>query len=134
RGPGSARARQARDRSGYRGAAHRRILLALGQEFASPGGWAYTSSTKPLQGRRRPISARRTMSESTITRIEVYKLTLPKEPFRISLGTMAQLENILVRVESSDGLYGLGEGSPFPFITGETQAIAYEAALALARL
>lgn len=74
------------------------------------------------------------MSEATITRIEVYKLTLPKEPFRISLGTMAQLENILVRVESSDGLYGLGEGSPFPFITGETQAIAYEAALALARL
>jgi L-alanine-DL-glutamate epimerase-like enolase superfamily enzyme len=75
------------------------------------------------------------MSGATISRIAVYRLTLPKkEPFRIALGTLAQLENILVRVESSDGLYGLGEGSPYPFITGETQAIAYEAALALARL
>jgi len=75
------------------------------------------------------------MSGATITRIEVYKLTLrKKEPFRIALGTMAGLENILVRVESSDGLYGIGEGSPYPFITGDTQAIAYEAALALARL
>jgi L-Ala-D/L-Glu epimerase len=74
------------------------------------------------------------MSGATIARIDVYKLTLPKsEPFRISLGVMPGVENILVRIESSDGLYGLGEGSPYPFITGETQAVAYEAALALAR-
>lgn len=71
----------------------------------------------------------------TITRVEIYKLNVAlHEPFVISLGTSYQAENILVRVHSSDGLSGLGEGSPLPTINGETQAIAFEAARALGGL
>ncbi len=39
-----------------------------------------------------------------------------------------------MRVHTSDGLCGLGEGSPLPTINGETQAIAFDAAVALGNL
>lgn len=71
----------------------------------------------------------------TITRIDIYKLNVAlHEPFVIALGTSYRAENLLVRVHTSDGLCGLGEGSPLPTINGETQAIAFDAAQALARL
>ncbi len=70
-----------------------------------------------------------------ITRIDVYKLNVAlHEPFVIALGTSYQAENLLVRIHTSDGLTGWGEGSPLPTINGETQAIAFDAAQALARL
>lgn len=46
------------------------------------------------------------------------------KPFAISLGTLYEAKNILVQIFTSDGLVGWGEGSPFPFIVGETQATA----------
>lgn len=72
---------------------------------------------------------------STITRIDIYKLNIRlHEPFVISLGTSYAAENLLVCVHTSDGLNGLGEGSPLPTINGETQDIALDAARALAGL
>lgn len=75
------------------------------------------------------------VSRSVITKIDIYKLNISRSaPFRIALGTWTHVENILIRVHSSDGIYGLGEGSPIPYIVGETQATDFEAARALAQL
>jgi len=75
------------------------------------------------------------MEDVFVTKVEIYKLDIAKkQPFRFSLGLLEQTENILVRVYCSDGLYGTGEGAPLWQITGETQAIAFEAAKVLGRL
>jgi L-alanine-DL-glutamate epimerase-like enolase superfamily enzyme len=71
----------------------------------------------------------------TITSVDVFKLDIPlRRPFEIALGRIEAAENILVRVWDSNGTYGLGEGSPLGYVTGETQAIAFEAAKALGSL
>ena len=51
------------------------------------------------------------------------------KPFIISLGTLYEAKNVLVKIFTDEGLVGWGEGSPFPMIVGETQ----ESDLALAR-
>jgi L-alanine-DL-glutamate epimerase-like enolase superfamily enzyme len=43
------------------------------------------------------------------------------EPFTIATGTMKFAQNVLIRVQTEEGLYGLGECSAFPMIVGETQ-------------
>lgn len=50
-------------------------------------------------------------------------------PFEIALGTRHEARNLLVEVETDEGVVGYGEGSPLPPVTGETQA----AAVAIAR-
>lgn len=75
------------------------------------------------------------VNRSAISKIEIFKLNISRStPFRIALGTWTHVENILIRIHSSDGIYGLGEGSPIPYLVGETQATDFEAAKALARL
>ena len=49
-------------------------------------------------------------------------------PFRIATGTMHQTQNLFIRVETDEGLTGMGECSAFPMIAGETQATCYEMA------
>ena len=56
------------------------------------------------------------------------------EPFKIALGVVPEATNVLIRIHTSDGLYGLGEASPFWFITGDAQATGLEAARLLAQL
>jgi L-Ala-D/L-Glu epimerase / N-acetyl-D-glutamate racemase len=71
----------------------------------------------------------------TISGIDLFKLSIPlKRPFAIALGRIECADNILVRIWANDGAYGLGEGSPLWYVTGETQATAFEAAKALGRL
>ncbi|MEO8086606.1 MAG: dipeptide epimerase [Bacteroidota bacterium] len=65
----------------------------------------------------------------TITRIELYAYNIPMKPFIISLGTLFEAKNVLVKIFTEDGITGWGEGSPFPMIVGETQ----ESDLALAK-
>ena len=64
------------------------------------------------------------MSVSSGTRVErvtVEPLDLPLgEPFEIALGTQHDAHNVLVRLETADGVVGYGEGSPLPPVTGET--------------
>lgn len=75
------------------------------------------------------------MSSQIISRIEITQLNIARtSPFRIALGTLTHVENILVRIVAADGSYGLGEGSPVPTITGETQAGNWAMAPDLARL
>ena len=70
---------------------------------------------------------------SIISRIDVYKLSIPcTEPMVIAYGEFAGGENLLVRIETSDGLYGLGEGSPDCYVTGELQSASFEVGRELA--
>ena len=49
-------------------------------------------------------------------------------PFTIATGTMHYAQNILIRIHTDAGYYGVGECSAFPMIVGETQATCYEMA------
>jgi len=70
-----------------------------------------------------------------VTKIEIYKLNIARQtPFHIAIGVFNEVQNVLVRIHADDGLYGVGEGAPLPFLCGETQAIAFEASRALAGL
>jgi L-alanine-DL-glutamate epimerase-like enolase superfamily enzyme len=63
-----------------------------------------------------------------ITHIDIFKLNIPlKAPIAISLGTIENARNLLVRIHA-DGLVGWGEGSPFWMIVGETQETGFAAA------
>jgi len=54
--------------------------------------------------------------------VEIYAFDIPlKEPFRVSLGVFSAAHNVLVRILTDSGIVGLGESSPFPLITGDTQ-------------
>jgi L-Ala-D/L-Glu epimerase len=75
-----------------------------------------------------------TVMQTTIDRVEVYAYNIPMKPFAISLGTLYEAKNILVKIFAGDGLTGWGEGSPFPFIVGETQATAIALAKDFAQL
>jgi o-succinylbenzoate synthase len=47
-------------------------------------------------------------------------------PFTIATGTMHYAQNLFIRIHTDAGIYGVGECSAFPMITGETQATCFE--------
>ncbi|MDB5122136.1 MAG: ykfB [Mucilaginibacter sp.] len=57
----------------------------------------------------------------TITKIDIYRFSIPMEPFTIATGTMDHAQNVFIRVHTEAGFYGVGECSAFPMIVGETQ-------------
>ena len=57
----------------------------------------------------------------TITHIDIYRFSIPMEPFTIATGTMDHAQNVFIRVHTDAGFYGVGECSAFPMIVGETQ-------------
>ena len=69
-----------------------------------------------------------------ISKIEIYKYSIPMVPFTIATGTMHFAQNLLVRIHTDQGLIGIGECSAFPMIAGETQATCYEMAKDFAAL
>lgn len=70
-----------------------------------------------------------------ITQITLYRYDIPlKAPIAISLGTIEHARNILVQIDTDEGLTGWGEGSPFWMIVGETQASGLAAAQDMGRL
>ncbi|MFZ4263333.1 mandelate racemase/muconate lactonizing enzyme family protein [Sphingobacterium sp. HJSM2_6] len=56
-----------------------------------------------------------------IKEIEIYRLSIPMEPFVIATGVMDYAQNTFIRIISDEGLTGVGECSAFPMIVGETQ-------------
>jgi L-alanine-DL-glutamate epimerase-like enolase superfamily enzyme len=56
-----------------------------------------------------------------ITHTEIYRFSIPMEPFVIATGTMHFAQNVLVRIFTDTGIHGIGECSAFPMIVGETQ-------------
>jgi L-alanine-DL-glutamate epimerase-like enolase superfamily enzyme len=56
-----------------------------------------------------------------ITSIDIYRFSIPMEPFTIATGTMDHAQNVFIRIHTDSGFYGVGECSAFPMIVGETQ-------------
>ncbi len=56
-----------------------------------------------------------------ITHIEIYRFSIPMEPFTIATGTMHFAQNVLIKIFTDQGIHGTGECSAFPMIVGETQ-------------
>ena len=58
----------------------------------------------------------------TIEGISLFKLSIPlKEPFITSLGVDESAENVLVKIDTQEGITGFGECSPYMPINGESQ-------------
>lgn len=58
--------------------------------------------------------------------IEVSMLHLPlKKPFSISYTSYKYMTSIIVKIETTDGLIGYGEGTPDQHVTGETAESVY---------
>ncbi|RCH54004.1 dipeptide epimerase [Mucilaginibacter hurinus] len=64
-----------------------------------------------------------------ITQINIYRFSIPMQPFSIATGTMDYAQNVFIRVHTDADLCGVGECSAFPMIVGETQ----DTCLAMAR-
>lgn len=80
----------------------------------------------------RLAAARDEIRKMKIKKIEIYTFDIPLiEPFRIAIGTMYAANDVLVKIITDSGLYGLGEACPFPPITGETQESNIAAAKAI---
>ena len=69
-----------------------------------------------------------------ITKIDIYRFSIPMEPFTIATGTMEHAQNVFIRVHTSGGFYGVGECSAFPMIVGETQGTCLIMAREFAKL
>ena len=69
-----------------------------------------------------------------ILHTDIYKFSIPMHPFTIATGTMHYAQNILIRMHTDAGYYGVGECSAFPMIVGETQATCFEMAKDFAAL
>jgi L-alanine-DL-glutamate epimerase-like enolase superfamily enzyme len=70
-----------------------------------------------------------------ISGIELFKYTLPyKVPSKIALGTSYEANNVLVKINTKSGLYGLGECSSSYKITGDTQGSNFEVGKYLAKV
>jgi len=73
-------------------------------------------------------------ASTTITKIDIYRFSIPMEPFTIATGTMDHAQNVFIRVHTEAGFYGVGECSAFPMIVGETQDTCLIMAQEFARL
>jgi len=62
-----------------------------------------------------------TLQQIKITHTEIYRFSIPMEPFTIATGTMDHAQNVFIRIHTDAGFYGVGECSAFPMIVGETQ-------------
>ena len=74
------------------------------------------------------------MPNPTITKIDIYRFSIPMEPFTIATGMMHHAQNMFIRVHTNAGFYGVGECSAFPVIVGETQDTCLIMAREFARL
>jgi len=75
------------------------------------------------------------MGKLKITSIEIYKADIElKEPFKIAIMEIVSANSIFVKINTNEGIYGIGEANPTWRITGETQLTNFEIAIDLARL
>lgn len=56
-----------------------------------------------------------------ITNIKIEKMRIHlKKPFKIAFAVQDYADNVIVKIETDEGYYGLGEAAPFAPVTGET--------------
>jgi L-alanine-DL-glutamate epimerase-like enolase superfamily enzyme len=60
-----------------------------------------------------------------ITHTDIYRFSIPMQPFTIATGTMHYAQNSFIRIHTDEGIYGVGECSAFPMIVGETQSTCF---------
>lgn len=79
------------------------------------------------------VRSRPDVNAPVITAIDIRKYRVPfPEPIEFALGRITHSATVFVRIHADNGLYGMGEASPDPWITGETQDICFTAAHYLA--
>ncbi len=70
-----------------------------------------------------------------ITAIRIYRFDIPlKEVFQIATMSIDTAQNVLVKIETNEGITGWGEAASFHAIVGETQLINFAAAKTLREL
>ncbi len=70
-----------------------------------------------------------------ITNIRIYRFDIPlKEVFQIATMSIDTAKNVLVKIETNEGIEGWGEAASFHAIVGETQLINFAAAKELREL
>jgi L-alanine-DL-glutamate epimerase-like enolase superfamily enzyme len=75
------------------------------------------------------------MGRLKITSVDIYKADIEfPEPFRIAIMEITAAQSVFIRINTNEGLYGLGEANPTWGITGETQSINLAGAVDLAKL
>jgi L-alanine-DL-glutamate epimerase-like enolase superfamily enzyme len=74
------------------------------------------------------------LQQVIIIHTDIYRFSIPMEPFTIATGTMDYAQNVFIRVHTNAGFYGVGECSAFPMIVGETQDTCLVIAREFARL
>ena len=61
-----------------------------------------------------------------IDRISVYQMRIPlRKPFVLSLERLTHAENIIIKIDTDEGITGYGECSPFKSINGESMETAW---------
>lgn len=74
-------------------------------------------------------------SRLKITGIDIYKADIEfKEPFRIAIMEIVSAKSVFIKINTNEGLHGMGEANPTWGITGETQSINLAGAVDLAKL
>ena len=69
-----------------------------------------------------------------ITDVKVETIRIPmKKPFRIAFAVQDHSLNVLVKISTDEGLWGIGEAAPFEPVTGESAATVLEALNDLSR-
>lgn len=61
-----------------------------------------------------------------ITNVKIEKFSAPlSEPFTVAFGTITDSDSWTVKIETDEGIYGLGSAAPLAFVTGETMETCY---------
>jgi len=64
-----------------------------------------------------------------ITGIRIYRFDIPlRDIFQIATMSITEANNVLIKIETNEGIDGWGEGAPFHALVGETQEITFAAA------
>jgi L-alanine-DL-glutamate epimerase-like enolase superfamily enzyme len=69
-----------------------------------------------------------------ITKVEIFKLAIPMEPFVIATEVSTVAQNTFIRVHTAGGITGMGECSAFPMLVGETQETCFHVAQDFAKI
>ena len=68
-------------------------------------------------------------SRLKISDIKIYRFDIPlRDVFQIATMSLTDANNVLIKIETNEGVVGWGEGAPFHALVGETQDITFAAA------
>lgn len=74
-------------------------------------------------------------SRLKISDIKIFRFDIPlREVFQIATMSLTDANNVLIKIETNEGIVGWGEGAPFHALVGETQDITFAAAKEFKRL